>query len=215
MAKLVLLNKPFKVLSQFTDSENRETLAKFIPIPNVYVAGRLDYDSEGLLLLTDDGQWQHAIANPEKKMEKTYWVHVEGDVSEEALDKLRNGVRLKDGKTRPAKVKLLSNAPAIWPRKPPIRERKYIPDNWLEITICEGKNRQVRRMTAAVGLPTLRLIRYKIGEWTIDNLPSGSYTELELPPSPRSSAQAKKPRTTRPNKHNTKPKFSAKRKSRK
>ncbi len=180
MSKLLLFNKPYQVLSQFTDQEGRKTLADFIQIPNVYVAGRLDYDSEGLLALTDDGKVQHFIANPKKKTPKTYWVEVEGQPDNAALDTLRQGVKLKDGVTRPAKVKYLSVPKDLWSRMPPVRFRQQIPTQWLEITIREGKNRQVRRMTAAVGFPTLRLIRYGIGQWTVKDLPSGKFVTKSI-----------------------------------
>jgi 23S rRNA pseudouridine2457 synthase len=174
---VLLFNKPFDVLTQFTDDENRQTLKDYIPVKDVYAAGRLDKDSEGLLVLTNDGKLQHELANPLNKTGKTYWVQVEGNPNQEALDKLVKGVELKDGLTKPAQVKLIDE-PQVWPRNPPIRQRKNIPTSWLELTIYEGKNRQVRRMTAAVNHPTLRLIRYRVGKWTLDGIHTGKYKTL-------------------------------------
>ena len=176
---ITLFNKPYRVLSQFTDRDNtqgqpRLTLADFFSAPGFRVAGRLDYDSEGLLLLTDDGALQQRIANPRHKLWKTYKVQVEGDIHEEALVRLRNGVELKDGFTRPAKAVKIG-AQDFWPRSPPVRYRKSVPDSWIEIAIQEGRNRQVRRMTAEVGFPTLRLIRTAIGPWTLEGLNPGEF----------------------------------------
>jgi 23S rRNA pseudouridine2457 synthase len=199
MATLILFNKPFRVLCQFTDEKGgtngnpRATLADWLTIPAIYPAGRLDYDSEGLLLLTDNGQLQHRIASPRLKMPKTYWVQVEGEINESALTKLREGVELKDGKTRPADVATMT-PPEIWPRNPPVRYRESIPTSWVRITITEGKNRQVRRMTAAVGFPTLRLVRYGIGDWTLDGLTPGEYRAISVhAPAPPPEKAARKP----------------------
>jgi 23S rRNA pseudouridine2457 synthase len=208
MAELVLFNKPFQVLSQFTDDgasggdSPRATLADYLEIPGIYPAGRLDYDSEGLLLLTAEGSLQHRIASPSLKMPKTYWVQVEGDISNEALRQLAAGVELKDGITRPAKAARMP-APEVWPRVPPVRHRDTIPTSWIELTITEGKNRQVRRMTAAVGFPTLRLIRYRIGDWTLQGLDSGAHRTITVNlPAPaksprRGSAAGGRPRRNR------------------
>lgn len=177
MTRLVLFNKPYGVLSQFTDRGSaaaRATLSDFIDLPGVYPAGRLDRDSEGLLLLTDDGRLQARIADPRFKLPKTYLVQVEGAPDEAALARLRAGVMLKDGMTRPADARQI-DPPALWPRDPPVRYRASVPDHWIELTIAEGRNRQVRRMTAAVGLPTLRLVRRRIGEWSLDELEAGRW----------------------------------------
>jgi 23S rRNA pseudouridine2457 synthase len=179
MTNLILFNKPFGVLSQFTDHDNRPTLADFISIPNVYAAGRLDRDSEGLLLLTDDGNLQQSISDPKNKMEKTYCAQVEGAISTEAIKLLQKGITLNDGPTQPANA-LMIDEPALWERVPPIRERKQIPTSWLELTIREGRNRQVRRMTAAVGFPTLRLVRVKIGPWSLEELKPGEFKQVQL-----------------------------------
>jgi 23S rRNA pseudouridine2457 synthase len=180
MARLLLFNKPFGVLSQFTDRGSptvRATLSDYIAAKGVYPAGRLDRDSEGLLLLTDDGRPQARIADPRFKLPKTYLVQVEGDPQDGDLEPLRSGVRLKDGMTLPAEA-LRIDPPDLWPRDPPIRARKSVPDSWLRITIREGRNRQVRRMTAAVGLPTLRLVRWSIGNWTVAGIAPGAFVEI-------------------------------------
>lgn len=176
MPRLILLNKPYLVLCQFTDPDGRPTLADYVTAPGVYPAGRLDHDSEGLVLLTDDGRLQSRIAEPQHKLPKTYWAQVEGVPDAEALRRLREGVALKDGVTLPARVEVIA-APDVWPRVPPIRERRHIPTTWLALTITEGRNRQVRRMTAAVGCPTLRLIRWRIGRWTLEGLGPGEWRE--------------------------------------
>jgi len=173
----VVFNKPFDVLSQFTDPEGRQTLADFIKLKNIYPAGRLDRDSEGLLILTSYGKLQHYISQPRYKMEKTYWAQVERDITPEAIEQLRTGVKLKDGMTAPARVNVIDE-PDVWPRNPPIRERKNIPTSWIEISISEGRNRQVRRMTAEAGFPTLRLIRVAIGPWRLENLNPGEYRQI-------------------------------------
>lgn len=176
-------NKPFQVLTQFTDDRSetgdRQTLADFIPVADVYAAGRLDRDSEGLLLLTSDGHLQNRISHPDHKLKKTYWVQVDGDVTKAAIAELRQGVELKDGMTAPASAKKITEPASLWPRNPPVRFRAEIPTSWIELEISEGKNRQVRRMTAAVGFPTLRLIRYAIGPITLDGLKPGEYAETD------------------------------------
>ena len=182
MSRLLLFNKPFDVLSQFTDKgtpQGRRTLSEFIRVPGVYPAGRLDRDSEGLLLLTDDGRLQARIADPRFKLPKTYLVQVEGAPDEAALDRLRRGVLLNDGQTRPAEVEAI-DPPPLWPRDPPVRFRKTVPDHWLKLTIREGRNRQVRRMTAAVGLPTLRLARWSVGPWSVEGIAPGEWREVKV-----------------------------------
>lgn len=197
MPKLVAFNKPFGVLTQFSGGESgRPTLADYIDLKGIYPAGRLDRDSEGLLLLTDDGKLQARIADPRHKFEKTYLVQVEGLPDEQALQALAKGVELKDGMTRPAKARRI-DPPDIWVRVPPIRERKSVPDCWIELSIREGRNRQVRRMTAAVGHPTLRLVRWKIGPVTLDDIAPGAWTEISpeaFSRSPRTSPLSSRPR---------------------
>ena len=179
---LLLFNKPFDVLCQFTDnsSPKRSTLADYINVPNVYAAGRLDRDSEGLLLLTNCGKTQHLISDPKHKMTKTYWVQLEGSISDEAVQQLSLGVLLNDGPTAPANAERIA-PPELWPRQPPVRQRMSIPTSWISLTITEGRNRQVRRMTAAVGFPTLRLIRVQIGPWQLNDLAPGQFQSVVLP----------------------------------
>jgi 23S rRNA pseudouridine2457 synthase len=193
MPRIYLLNKPFQVLSQFTDSEQRQTLADYITTPKIYPAGRLDYDSEGLIILTGDGNMQARISDPKNKLSKTYWVQVEGAITPEAIQALKSGVRLKDGLTRPAKASVITE-PAIWPRVPAIRQRANIETSWVELSIIEGKNRQVRRMTAEVGFPTLRLIRAAIGPWTLSGLKPGEskYLNVHLPSSNKNQTTNRK-----------------------
>jgi len=178
MAELIIFNKPFNVLSQFSDTQGRPTLSDYVPMKNIYPAGRLDFDSEGLIALTDSGPLQARISEPKFKLHKTYWVQVEGRVSKEAISVLCQGVQLKDGLTSCAQAKVIV-PPDIWDRVPPIRVRNQIPTSWIKLIISEGRNRQVRRMTAALGFPTLRLIRYAIGPWTLESLQPGEYkTEI-------------------------------------
>ena len=214
MPTLILLNKPFKVLSQFSPEKlqhepsstaavkaPKDTLASYIKQKNVYPAGRLDYDSEGLLLLTDNGALQQHISHPQYKLPKTYWVQVEGEPSVEAIHALRNGVELKDGLTKPALVGLIEE-PDLWPRNPPVRFRQSIPTHWLSITISEGRNRQVRRMTAAVDLPTLRLVRASIGDWTLEDLQPGEHRSITVP-SPPSKPIKTENKAGKPKAHHT------------
>ncbi|MEE9331096.1 MAG: pseudouridine synthase [Methylophilaceae bacterium] len=175
---IILFNKPFNVVCQFSAHEKHPTLKNFIDIPNVYAAGRLDTDSEGLLILTDDGALQHRLSHPKHKEIKTYWVQVEGSPTLEALSPLVKGVALNDFVAQPAQIRIIDEPENLWPRNPAIRERKAIPTTWLEIKIAEGKNRQVRRMTAKVGFPTLRLIRYAIGPYSIEGIKNGQYKEV-------------------------------------
>ncbi|MDX8351383.1 pseudouridine synthase [Cognatiyoonia sp. IB215182] len=180
MARVILFNKPFGVLSQFTDARSptpRPTLSSYIDVPGVYPAGRLDRDSEGLIVLTDDGRLQARIADPRHKLSKCYLVQVEGAPKDADLQKLRDGVTLKDGPTRPAKARLI-DPPNLWERDPPVRFRKSVPDRWIEIVISEGRNRQVRRMTAHIGFPTLRLVRWRVGDWSLDRLSPGGWREI-------------------------------------
>ncbi|MEQ1498496.1 MAG: pseudouridine synthase [Novosphingobium sp.] len=180
MPRLILFNKPYGVLCQFSnDGSSKPTLAPYVNVPGVYPAGRLDTDSEGLLLLTDDGKLQARIADPKFKLPKSYLVQVEGEPDAAALEALRRGVELKDSRTRPAEAELIP-APELWPRDPPVRFRKTVPDSWIRLTIREGKNRQVRRMTAAVGHPTLRLVRWQVGDWTLEGIRPGEWREVAI-----------------------------------
>ena len=180
MSRLILFNKPYGVVCQFTSEAGHASLADFVAVPRVYPAGRLDTDSEGLVLLTDDGKLQTAISDPRHKLEKRYWVQVEGEPRREALEALRRGVPLRDGPTLPARVHAIP-APRVWERDPPIRARKAIPTAWLDIGLTEGRNRQVRRMTAHVGLPTLRLVRFRVGTWDLGTLAPGQWVEVPAP----------------------------------
>lgn len=198
MPRIILFNKPFQVLSQFSDDSGRSTLADYLSAPGFRAAGRLDYDSEGLLLLTDDGLLQQQIANPRHRRWKTYLVQVEGLISEAALQQLRAGLQLRDGPTLPARAQRI-DGPVLWSREPPVRVRKTVPDSWLELLICEGRNRQVRRMTAAVGYPTLRLVRTRIGDWSLERLQPGEHRQLEvhLPAAAAATSVSKRRRTGR------------------
>ena len=178
MTRIILFNKPYNVLTQFTDKQNRQTLKDYIDIPGVYPAGRLDRDSEGLLMLTDSNALQHKITDPAHKVSKVYWAQVEGAPTDKQLQPLREGIELKGGPAKPAKARLLDEPPRLWPRTPPIRQRRHIPANWIELTISEGRNRQVRHMCAAIGFPVLRLIRYRIGSWTLDSIEPGTFREI-------------------------------------
>jgi 23S rRNA pseudouridine2457 synthase len=182
MSRLILLNKPYGVICQFSPDQKHSTLKDYVPIPGVYPAGRLDTDSEGLVILTDDGDLQHRITDPRHKLPKTYWVQVEGIADETALEQLRQGIDLGDFITLPAIARAMPEPAGLWPRDPPVRFRKAIPTSWIELGIREGKNRQVRRMTAAVGYPTLRLIRWSVGDWTAEGLAPGQWRDVEPPP---------------------------------
>lgn len=213
---LILLNKPYGVISQFSEHEKHTALSSYIKEKNFYPAGRLDHDSEGLLILTDEGQIQHCLSHPKHKQAKTYWVQVDGDITDTALTELEKGVMLKDGLTLPAKAKKIDE-PALWPRDPPVRYRAEIPTSWCELTITEGKNRQVRRMTAAVGFPTLRLVRVSIGEFTIDGLSPGEWRKISTPQSLIEQANAIKLLGTsrhRRSHHSSKGKVSSRRRKR-
>ncbi|MCH8249868.1 MAG: pseudouridine synthase [Proteobacteria bacterium] len=175
---LIVVNKPYRVLCQFTDPDGRATLADYVKVPGVYPAGRLDFDSEGLLLLTDDGRLQAKISQPESGIMKRYWAQVEGTLTDDQIGALLNGVELKDGMAKAVTAKNIDAPAELWERDPPIRHRKNVADNWIEITLSEGRNRQVRHMTAAVGLPTLRLIRYSVGPWALDGLLPGKSREM-------------------------------------
>jgi 23S rRNA pseudouridine2457 synthase len=184
LARILLLNKPYGVLCQFTDTVGRVTLKDWVPVPGVYPAGRLDRDSEGLVVLTDDGRIQTDVADPRHALEKRYWVQVEGIATDAALRQLRSGLELADGRTQPALASRIAE-PALWPRDPPVRFRRAIPTDWIEVRLREGRNRQVRRMTAAIGLPTLRLVRCQVGPWSLDGLQPGEWREVDPASAPR------------------------------
>ena len=192
MPNILLFNKPFRVLSQFSDDDGRATLANYLSAPGFRPAGRLDFDSEGLLVLCDDGRLQQRIANPKHRHWKSYWVQVEGRIAEDALARLCDGVALKDGPTLPARARAIPEPPGLWPRQPPVRERRHIPDSWLELSLQEGRNRQVRRMTAAVGYPTLRLVRHRVGDWSLAGLAPGEHRRdaVHLPEEPARTGRA-------------------------
>lgn len=198
MPKLILVNKPYGFLCQFSPVAGRGTLADLVPVPGVYAAGRLDADSEGLLVLTDDGRLQARIADPRHKLEKGYWVQVEGQPAAAQLETLRKGVDLGDFVTRPARVAAIEEPAGLWPRVPPIRLRKAIPTAWLDVRIREGRNRQIRRMTAKAGLPTLRLIRYRVGPWTLEDLPVGKWREADAEPGTHADRDPRQPAGPRP-----------------
>jgi 23S rRNA pseudouridine2457 synthase len=192
MSRVLLLNKPFGVICQFTPEGGHRSLADFVDVPGVYPAGRLDTDSEGLVVLTDDGALQAAISHPRRKLAKSYWVQVEGSIEERAIARLRQGITLRDGPTHPARARAIGEPEGLWPREPPVRFRRHIPTSWLELELQEGRNRQVRRMTAAVGFPTLRLVRHRIGPWNISTLAPGRWREAsveDLRPTGREAAQ--------------------------
>lgn len=199
MASILLFNKPFRVLSQFTDDAGRATLADYLRAPGFRAAGRLDFDSEGLLVLCDDGRLQQRIADPRHRHWKSYWVQVEGDIDDTALARLSNGLTLKDGPTLPARARAIAEPSGLWPRQPPVRERRRIADSWLELSLCEGRNRQVRRMTAEVGFPTLRLIRHRIGDWSLEGLAPGESRRLAVHlPQDRNAPAGGRPRSRSP-----------------
>jgi len=216
VSDIFIFNKPFQVMSQFTDSDGRATLADYISIPAIYPAGRLDYDSEGLMILTGDGELQHQISHPRHKLKKTYWAQVEGEISDSALAQLRIGVTLKDGPTLPANAERIAEPDPLWPRDPPVRFRAAIPTSWISLQISEGRNRQVRRMTAAVGFPTLRLIRAAIGDWALDGLAPGEHRKITLSDEFKRYASPNKPASRRINykPHNKSPRPTGRKRSR-